>query len=376
MTNNFVRQPELKNSPLSTQGTHFPTSFKEKTHKVSIILVNFNSGNHLPECFTSLKNLEYLDFEIILVDNGSTDGSVEEVLNNFSDIKILCSEENLGFSSASNIGAQYASGEILAFLNPDTVVSPGWLNELLLALNDPFCGLVTPQILLLANPGRINTCGNLVHFTGMPSCNGFMKKKGEMEKIELVSSVSGAAFIIKKEVFEKIGGFDDSFFLYAEDTDLSWRAKLAGYKSVYMPKSIIYHHYNQHFNPAKYYHLERNRYQILLKCFRWKTLFILLPSLITTEIITWAYALLSGREFIKSKLEGYLWLVRKLPDILSARHKIQDYRITPDRTILLESTYRLSFDLPADGFISKLAASLFNPIYYLLYKSTLFFVRW
>lgn len=344
---------------------------------VSIVIVNFNGGSLLLSCIASLFEQDYPSFEVILVDNGSHDGSVDLVEEIYPQVNIIHTVGNIGYSRGNNLGADLASGDYLAFLNPDTIVEPGWLSELIhYLLRNPAYGMATPKILILNSHERINTCGNNVHFTGIPSCRGWMQDSKTMNQPEEISSVSGAAFIVKKCVFQEIGGFDETFFLYAEDTDLSLRARLYGYCSAYVPASIIYHRYIPRFGPEKYFYLECNRYQVLLKNLYWKTLIVLLPALALTEIVVGGYALLNGRKYIGAKIKTYYWLVLHFKYILKARKTIQSYRCVDDRILLKQCTYKLSYGLPWSGFISRLSEWFFDPIFTVLYRFTIANVRW
>jgi GT2 family glycosyltransferase len=136
----------------------------------------------------------------------------------------------------------------------------------------------------MAQPDRINTCGNSVHFTGFGSLRGWMASADALNETCDVPSVSGAAFAVRRSLYNTLGGFDESFFpAYVEETDLCWRAQLAGYTCRYVPDSIIYHDYKLDFRPDKYFWLERNRCQMLLKNLRWPTLLLLIPALLLAD---------------------------------------------------------------------------------------------
>jgi len=248
----------------------------------SVIIVNYNGDATLERCLRSLC-ADGGDYELIVVDNASTDGSADMVERDFAQVRLIRADANIGFGEGNNLGVRAATGQFLAFLNPDTVVEPGWLAALIAPLEaDPLIGLTTARVLLLDDPQRINTCGNEMHYTGLTLCRGMGAKRGALAEPADVDAVSGAAFAIRRDLYEALGGFDGSFFLYMEDADLSLRARLAGYRCRYVPAAVVYHAYTLRFGPRKTYYQERNRYLMLLKGMRWPTLLALLPALLLT----------------------------------------------------------------------------------------------
>jgi len=314
------------------------------TAKVSIVIVNYHTAAHLPRCLGSLAALSYPDYEIILVDNSPGDGAAEYVAEHFPDVVVVRSETNLGYAGGNNLGFQYATGDYVAVLNPDTWVDARWLSELVAALEaDPAAGMATSKILMMDDPSRVNTCGNEITFTGITVCRGLGQPADRYNAVEVVSAISGAAFLIRRAVLDEIGAFDAEFFLYYEDTDLSLRAMLAGYHCLYVPTSIVHHQYVFKFSALKCYYQERNRYVSLLRTLRWRTLCALTPCLLASEAIAWGYVLLSGREHAWSKLRSYGWIVQHRQEILAARRRIQASRRVDDGVLLQRFSARLSF---------------------------------
>ena len=314
----------------------------------SIIVVNYNGLHHLRKCLPSLLAQDYPGCEVLVIDNASQDGSAEYVRQEFPWVTLLCNQINLGYAAANNQGFRQVTGEFVAVLNPDTQVEPGWLRALVSTLQeDPAAGLATPRILMMDDPGRINACGNDITFTGLTFCRGLDQPAERYAGAETVSAVSGAAFVIKHDVLDQIGGFDEDFFTYYEDTDLSLRAMLAGYKCLYVPEAVVYHKYHFRFGPNKCFYQERNRYLALLKTLRWRTLLALLPSLFISELIAWGYALLQGPACVKSKLRSHWWLVRSFGRIRQGRAQVQALRRR--RRPCYPRPLRLSPDVCTDG---------------------------
>src|SRR5262249_1972562 len=162
----------------------------------------------------------------------------------------------------------------------------GWIDALLEPFaTDKTVGLTTSRILLLKEPERVNACGNDIHVSGLTLCRGAGRASDGFLRSDKVSAISGAAAAIPAELFERLGGFDEDCFLYLEDTDLSWRARLAGRETLYVSGSIVYHDYELRITAKKVFWQERNRLLMFLKSLRWPTLVLLLPSLVLAELI-------------------------------------------------------------------------------------------
>lgn len=344
----------------------------------TIIVVNYNGGEQLAACLSSLvADPATAGYELLLVDNASSDGSGAAMAAAFPQVTLLASEHNLGFGGANNLAAQQARGEFLAFLNPDTIVEPGWLEPLLATLDaNPEVGLATSQVRLLDDRDRINTAGNDVHLSGLTLCRGMDRPVHALAAPAEVGAVSGAAFAIRRALFEALAGFDADFYMYLEDTDLSLRARLAGYQCRYVPDSVVYHDYALHFGPDKVYYEEHNRYRMLLKAFRWPTLLLLLPALLLAEVVTWGYVLLRDRPRWRNKLRAYAGVVGDWPAIRRGRQRAQRQRRIGDRELLRLATHRLAFEQTGDGVVARAAHLVFDPLFSLGRRLILSLVRW
>ena len=202
---------------------------------VSIIIVNYNGRHHLEECLKSLMQVTYKKFEVILVDNNSTDGSIEFVKNNHPSIKIKKLDKNYGFAEPNNIGAKIAKGDFLLFLNNDTTVNPNFIQEMVNVFNQD-SKIAISQSLLLKTNGEIESSGDFIDTLG----RAYMSKE-KVTKVKEILSARGACMLIRKNIFWELEGFDKNFFASFEDIDLSWRAWIWGYKIVLVPNSIVYH---------------------------------------------------------------------------------------------------------------------------------------
>ncbi|MGC9203262.1 MAG: glycosyltransferase family 2 protein, partial [Thermoproteota archaeon] len=203
---------------------------------VSVIIINYNGKNYLKNCLEHVLASDYDSFEIIVVDNGSKDGSSElvEQIANRTDRKIilLTNPTNIGLGKAQNQATKLASGKIFAFLDNDTKPDSKWLREAVKLFENPRIGAVQCKLLLDGKDGVIDSIGSylgvgfLVH--RVPPSR--VKDTSQFSNVDEIFSTKGAAMLVRKKVFEEIGGFDPDYFLYEEEMDLCWRIWLAGYK--------------------------------------------------------------------------------------------------------------------------------------------------
>jgi GT2 family glycosyltransferase len=221
----------------------------EERPLISVVIPNWNGAQHLPTCLGSLRAQTYPRFEVIVVDNNSHDESVALMETEYPEVRVLPLKENLGYAGGVNAGIEVARGEILAMLNNDTEVDPRWLEELLSALErHPEAGSATSKILLFDQREVLNSAGDLFSVAGLPVNRGVWEEdRGQFDHEEEVFSPCGGACALRRSLLEDLaskgqrGPFDDSFFSYLEDVDLGWRAQLAGYKCLYVPRAVVYH---------------------------------------------------------------------------------------------------------------------------------------
>ncbi len=302
-----------------------------KNPLVSVIIVAYNSKSDLPKCLASLEDVSEI-LEIIIVDNGSTDGTVEWLKKEYSTIKVLEAGYNAGYAEGNNIGVSVANGDYFFILNPDTRVAPGAVETMLeLCTNNPGA-VVTPKI--LQPDGTVNACGTSMHFSGITTCNGIGQSPHAYHGTFRTLLVSGAAFMLSRAVWDDVGGFDPSFFMYMEDVDISVRFWLYGHSVVCAADAIVYHDYRLNLSSRKFYYLERNRLLVLAKLYEWSTVRRLWAGLLVTEGVTLAYAVRRGPQFFWARLKGYAWIVAHVREIKRGRGKVQRERVLSDRGLL------------------------------------------
>lgn len=211
---------------------------------VSVVIVNYNGGTLIQKALDHLRSQRLAPYEIIIVDNASTDGSADRLdLSGLVRARLIRLDENTGFAGASNLGAAESSGEWLAFLNPDTEPEPGWLEALLDATRrHPRASMFASAQIDAADPGRLDGAGDNYFALGIPWRGGFGRPVSEMPEEGECFSPCGASALFRRDAFEKAGGFDESYFCYCEDVDLGFRLRLFGEHCIFVPSAVVRHH--------------------------------------------------------------------------------------------------------------------------------------
>jgi len=336
-----------------------------KSFNISVTILCTNEKKYLNSNLTSLEKQTVRADNIYLLDNNSTDGSVEFVRNKFPRVKIIQNKQNLGFSKANNIGLRTAfknKSDFCLLLNPDTVSEKTMIEELvstyLRAKRTHYkIGLIQPVILLFQPKKTINTIGNTIHFLGYGYCRDYLKRYQPIKNDKKIVSVSGAAMLISKEFYDAVGELDEDFFMYNEDQDLSWRGLIKGYNHFLSVRSVVYHDYNFKRHGKKMLNAEKNRWVMILKNYSTKAIIILIPILILNEILITVYSLFAGWFF--QKIKSYFDLIKTIKKTIIKRKLIQKNRLIPDRKIITQFASELEFRPLSDPIINNIV----NPLY-------------
>ena len=277
---------------------------------VSIIIVTYNSKDVIGENLQSLLAQSFQDFEIIVVDNTSSDGTPEYVEKNYAAVRVLRSRSNLGYCGGNALGARFAKGNYIVVLNPDVVLDRYWLEELLSAsARFPQAAILGSNILFYEKPSRVNTYGVRVHYTGLAFTRGSGSSQVDCRE-EKVLAPAGTAFLVLKSVIADIPFFDPDYFMELGEVDFAIRALLAGGEVRIIPSSKVYHKYVYKMNPRRLYGLERSRYKLLINNFSKRTLAILVPSLLLTELVTFSFSFYAGKQFMRSKIDAVIYSIK------------------------------------------------------------------
>lgn len=307
--------------------------------KVSIVILNWNGKKFLSDCLQSLRRVTYKPLEIIIVDNNSSDGSVDYVKRFFPEVKIFAKKENAGFAKGNNFGWKKATGEYVLFLNNDTVATPNFLAVLLSDLrNDPTIGCMQPEMRVLNKKELMDEAGAYLTFTGFSYHYGYRKTYAlpMYRKMREIFSVKGACMLVPKKVLRETGGFDEDFFIFYEETDLCYRIWLRGYRVLYEPAATIYHlaggdtmaTYDQ---ARRVYLTIRNMNRSFLKNFGLLNLFTIYPIFELVQL-TLLISYLIKRKF---SLAGAIvranwWNILNLLSTVQQRYIIQSHRKISD----------------------------------------------
>lgn len=209
----------------------------------SVVIPNWNGAHHLPVCLDALRAQTYPHLEVILVDNGSTDGSQELVTELYPEVRLLALEENLGLTGGNNLGFRAAQGPILISLNNDTEADDRFVESLVMALVErPEAGMAAAKMLLFDRRDTIHSAGDGYRVDGIPFNRGvWQQDQGQYDESGWIFGGCGGAVAYRREMLDEVGLFDESFFMYCEDVDLNWRSQLMGWRCWYAPQAIVYH---------------------------------------------------------------------------------------------------------------------------------------
>lgn len=305
---------------------------------ISILIVNWNGKKWLKNCFDSLKKQTYKKFEIIFIDNGSTDDSIHFVKSTFPSVKIVKNKSNMGFAKANNIGLKHAKGKYIFLLNNDTISAPSALAEFIEGFKHiPQAGSIQSKLVMMYNKKILDVCGS--YWTDSSFLYHFGMNQQANKPIYNVPAPfftnKGASMMIKREVIEKLGLFDDDFWSFYEETDLCHRMWIAGYECWHYPKAVIYHAVGgtatTFSNSYIQFHNFKNKLLSFLKNFELRTLIYVLPVFILVNILLSLYWLLSGKfSHFFSLYRAIFWNMVNLPMTLKKRMIIQKKRIVSD----------------------------------------------
>lgn len=247
--------------------------------KVTVLIVNWNGKHLLGPCLGALQQQTYPAHQIIVVDNGSSDGSLDFLRTlDIPQLQLLPLKHNTGFSGGNNAAWPVINGEILALLNNDTQVDPAWIAEAVPLFQDPEIGMVACKSLRLEDPGTLDKAGHLIYPDGLNRGRGTGLPDGPpFDTVAEVLWPDGGAGFYRRTMLDDIGFFDDAFFLYGEDAELGLRARWAGYRCLYQPASRLLHHHSATLGRGasqKIYYIERNRVRVLFKTFPWSWIWV------------------------------------------------------------------------------------------------------
>ncbi|MBC7235668.1 MAG: glycosyltransferase family 2 protein [Chloroflexi bacterium] len=306
----------------------------EPAPRASVIIPNWNGLHLLRPCLDALARQTWRDFEVIVVDNASSDGSAEAVRREYPQVRILAEARNHGYAAGCNLGVAMARGSVLVLLNNDTVPEPDWLGELIAALDrHPEAGSAASRIVIHDRPSILHSAGDLYGRNGIPESRGVWQVYAPPYDQECpVFGGCGAAVAYRREVIQALGGFEPAFFMYCEDVDLAWRAQLAGWTCVYAPRAVVRHHLSATGGGtlASYY-VGRNTIWVIARNYPWTLLKRHWPAVLGAQWRIAREALRAWRgAAARARLKGQLVGLLTWPRWLAARRAIQRTRRVGD----------------------------------------------
>ncbi|MBU4589978.1 MAG: glycosyltransferase family 2 protein [Candidatus Omnitrophica bacterium] len=318
---------------------------------VSVIIVNWNGERYLERCLTSVKKQTYQEIELIVVDNGSSDDSVEFIKRNYPEIQIIKNKRNLGFAEGNNIGIKASRGKYIATLNNDTIAAPDWIESLVnVAEKRKDIAMFASKILSHNYWNLMESAGMLIYPDGIARCRGYLKvDRGQYDKVEEILLPSACAALYRKDAVFAAGLFDKDYFAYCEDTDLGLRIRMLGLGCLYVPDARVYHHYSgtsKDISLFKVYLIERNRLWMIIKTFPLSQL-ILSPVYTLIRYLFYIYGAIlriePASEFCRKEsiikipfilLWIYTFTLLNLPKIIKKRFQVKRNKKIKDGDII------------------------------------------
>ncbi len=325
--------------------------------EVGIILINYQdyAARFLNACRDSLRAQDYPAelMNIYIVDNASTPETLEYLKTNYPEARILTRPDG-NYAAANNLGLNQATSdgcEYLVTVNMDTETAPNWLSELVKALDrNSEAAIAQSKILLFPRPEearenpRVNSLGNIIHFLGFGFTSGYGETDGEITGYpEIKGYASGCSFIIRAEVFKKIGGYMEEFYMYHDDLELSLKVRLAGYKIVLAPQSIIFHKYEFSRSVRMFYYMERNRYLTLLIFYPARLFLLVGLAGAAMDIVMFFYSIFGGRLKEELKIWGYFCRYSTYVKICDARRGVKKNSVVKFSEIARDFSGRIEF---------------------------------
>ncbi len=278
---------------------------------VGVVVVSWNGLEHLRACIPAILSQDY-PAQAIVVDNGSTDGSVDWLRSAYPQVQVICNAANRGFAGATNQGIALATGPYVALLNNDARPEPGWLGAMVAVMErGQQVGMVAPQICFAHRPDLLDSAGIEVDVLGVAwNCRMGRPAAQEPTEPQAAFGPSGAAALYRRAMLDEIGLFEERFFAYYEDVELAWRAQRAGWRCLYAPRARVLHQHSatgRQGSDFKSYHLSRNRVWTLIRHYSAGRFLLWWPGILVWDMLTWLAPLLGGRT---ASMRGHLDALR------------------------------------------------------------------
>jgi GT2 family glycosyltransferase len=306
--------------------------------RVGVVVLAYGQEPWLTSCVDSVLASEGVEVELVVVDNAADPADMDP-LRARTDLRVLEPGINTGFAGGCNLGAAQLATPYLALVNSDCLLDPWTLSALVVEADRPGVGPVMASIRFAERPGILNSSGNPVHVLGTCWAGDLEQPEHRSEPFE-VPSASGACLLLARELWLRLGGFDDAYFAYLEDTELSLRCRRWGLVPRCVPTAIARHHYEFSRNPTKMYLLERNRLLLLATLWPKRALVLLAPLLLAFELALTALAFAQG--WGPKKIAGWQWLLRNGGHVRARRRLLQSELIVSQQEWMGSLTTRFA----------------------------------
>jgi GT2 family glycosyltransferase len=329
--------------------------------RVSAVVLAYLAEPLLRRCVEALLASEKVDVDVVLVDNGCTTDDVA-VLSQLPGVSVVGEGANIGFSGGCNLGVAASHGEYVALINGDAVVEPTTLARLVEELAQPDVGIAVGTVLLADDPSLLNSSGNMVHVLGLSWVGGLGERDTRTEPTDTAGAM-GACLVTRRAHWDRLGGFDEKYFAYHEDAEISIRTWRLGLRVVSVPDAVALHRYEFSRNPSKHYLVERNRLMFVSTLWGRRSLMLLAPPLLVLELAMVALAAKEG--WLGAKLRGWAWLWRNRRHVLARRRILRRERVVPDRVWMRVLTDRLNtplVDPPGVGVLNVVMSAYWKMV--------------
>ena len=349
--------------------------------KIGIIIVNYKdyAARFLSDCVNNLQGQEVPGFvwKLYLVDNCSSKQSIT-YLKKQAPIANIIPRADGNYSAANRIGIERAKEDgcdYFVIANMDVIFAKNWLKELVKAVNNDYqVGIAQSKIMLYGKENKINSVGNIIHFLGFGFTDGYNETDNNQHDgpREITGYASGSSLIIKKEVIEKIGNYDPQYYMYHDDLELGWRARLAGYKIILAPQSIVYHKYEFSRSVRMLYYMERNRYIAIFSFYKLPTILLILLPLAIMNIGMLFYSIINGWFLTKLKVEWYFCKPSSWKHIMKTHRQVKKFRKVKDKDIVKNISGKVEYQ----EIMNPVLKYIVNPVFDIYWRFVRRLIFW
>lgn len=346
--------------------------FENEAPRISIVILNAFSTKYLKECLSSLLKTNYPNFEIVIVD--CLTPNIEDIKNDFDSVQVISLKKDVGPSEMHNIALSSLNHQTkyVAFLDNDVEVEPDWLNQLVSCLEkDVNAGAAQAKVKMYYQENLLNSGGCKANYLMVGWCDRLGTVDNDQDSyIQEIIYPSGCAMVLRISALEKINFFDGDLFIEGDDLDLGLRLRYAGYKTLYCPKSIVFHKYKYNSKRGAFF-VNRNRIQTFLKLYQAKTYLFLIPPIFVYEFSVFTFATSKGH--IKQIINAYIYTVKNIVSLINKRNQVKKYKAVTDKNFIENLEGPIFFQNMGNRFIVR---ACLNPFLKYYRKALIKVLKW